>query len=101
MAAQQQDQTVVIVLPQGGFSPGDTEEPTGTSEIEFDISLGEDKRNGGSFGDFVQITTDLSPADENDNFRFGSLSPGIDGANLNAPCTRRGRRRRRPGDDRR
>lgn len=69
---------VNIALPDGGFGPGATPEATGVSEIEFDVDLG-----GHTVQDSIGINTGIS--DSNDHFRFGVLSAGVNGANLNAP----------------
>ena len=77
------DGQAVINIPAGGFGPGLTPEAApGGSEIEIDVDLG----GANSFGDFLFISpADTAAGEALDHFRFGTLSPGVEGANLNAP----------------
>jgi hypothetical protein len=77
--ASQVSQVFVNQFEQGGpFEPGATPETSGVSEIEFDIDLGD------GF-DTVHVFPRADPF--SDHFRFGALSGGDSGANLNAPET--------------
>jgi hypothetical protein len=67
---------VNISVPDSGFGPGATAEPTGTSEIEFDIELG---------GETVQDSIGITGLEGVDHIRAGVLSPGVNGVNLNPP----------------
>jgi RTX calcium-binding nonapeptide repeat (4 copies) len=75
--AGQVAQVFVSQFAQGGpFEPGATAEATGASEIEFEIDLAD------GF-DTVHLLGQADPF--SDHFRFGDLSGGDSGANLNAP----------------
>jgi Ca2+-binding RTX toxin-like protein len=68
--------TVNISLVNGAFEPGAGAAEAGTSEIEFDLDLGDGN-------DILAVTGRADPAD--DDFRLGALPGGESGINLNAP----------------
>ncbi len=73
--------TAGIFMPPGGFGPGATAEPGGTSEIEIVVDLGDGEEMA------LLDSFSISPAasDDLDQFRFGTLAGGGIGGNLNLP----------------